>query len=116
MDIGSKWKPYSGFQKWKISRTASNTLSERKSFLVFDDSKNGSCGYKLNKLIDVCKRDRIVLNSIARAEEKNATLDESTEDKLHIGQIKVKQIELKLTPPIITAWTYQLANGLHKGK
>ena len=113
MDIGSKWKPYSGFQKWKISRTASNTLSERKSFLVFDESKNGSCGYELNKLIDVCKRERIVLNSIARAEEMNVTLDIK---KLHVGQARGKQIELKLTPPIISAWTYQLANSLHKGK
>ena len=89
---------------------ASNTLSEGKPFLVFEESINGSCGFKLNTLIDMCKRESVVVNSILSEEEKNLTLDESSEE------IKGGEIKLKLTPPIITAWTYQLANGLHQGK
>ena len=93
-----------------ISTAASNTLDERKSSLVFEDSINGSCVFKLNTVVDMCKRGGIMVDSIPNEEKKNATLGESTE------KIKGEEIKLKLTPPIITAWTYQLANSLHKGK
>jgi hypothetical protein len=82
---------------------------EWQSYLVVVDSKNGSCGFKLNKLINMCNRESVTVHAIPSEEEKNATLEVTTEE------IKGEEIELKLTPPIITAWAYQLAKGLHEG-
>ena len=80
------------------------------SFLVTKHSKNGGCVFKLNNLTDMCNGKRVTVKAIPSEEEKNEWyVDEPTEE------IKGKEIELKLTPPLITAWTYQLANGLHKG-
>ena len=89
---------------------ANNDLS---SFLATKYNKNG-CVFKLNNLTDICNGKSVTVNAIPSEEEKQIEEAKKRKDEI-TEEIKAKEIELKLTPPIITAWTYQLAYGLHKG-
>ena len=68
------------------------------------------CGFKMKEYIDICVRPKVKVKVIPKQEGNVTKSDEQKEGSL------INEIDLYLTAPIITAWAYQLADGLHKGK
>ena len=59
------------------------------------------CGVKMKSSFDLCSRPKV-----AKVKAWSS---------LYNREHPYKEIDLYLTAPIITAWTYQLASTLHKG-
>ena len=68
------------------------------------------CGFKTEEPIDICVRPKVKVKKLPMQE---GNITNSDEPKTGSPD---NEIDLYLTAPIITAWTYQLADGLHKGR
>ena len=56
------------------------------------------CGFKIKSAFDLCVRPKVRVKALSKGKEYTNN-----------------EMDLYLTSPIVTAWTYQLAYSLHTG-
>ena len=66
-----------------------------------------------HSLVNVCEREKILVKEVEKNEENESSTNVAQANPTRENAIK--EIELSLTAPMITAWAYELAYGLHKG-